>query len=151
MEDIKFKKATLSDWKLVRKLERGSKSPFFQPCIGEDGYKKYIAESNVYFLIKNGEALGTASYKIDRHKNILINGLTVLPKYRGGGIATNAMAKMLARLKGKDLTLVVHPENIPALLVYLRLGFVITGWKDNYFGNGQPRLHLKKSRKKKKL
>lgn len=144
MENIKLKKATLNDWTLVEKLEKGAESQFFCPCDGEEGYKKYIRESNVFFIINKNKAIGTISYKIDKNKKISINGLTILPKYRGEGLATNAMEKMLTKLKNKNLALVVHPGNIPALLIYLRLGFTITEWKDNYFGNGQPRLVLRR-------
>lgn len=147
MKNIKFKKAAINDWKLVEKLEKGAESPYFCLCDGEEGYKKYIKESKVFFIINNKKTAGTISYKINKNKSILINGLTILPEYRGKGIATNAMKKLLAKLGDKNLSLVVHPENTPALLIYLRLGFTITGWKDNFFGNGQPRLFLKKIKK----
>jgi RimJ/RimL family protein N-acetyltransferase len=145
MGKMQFKQATIKDWKLVEKLEKGSESPFFEPCTGEEGYKRYIEESKVFFIINNKNPIGTISYKIDK-KAILVNGLTILPKYRGEGIATKAMKKLLSKLGNKNITLVVHPKNIPALLIYLRFGFAIIGWKDNYFGNGQPRLFLRKNK-----
>ncbi|MFA6918086.1 MAG: GNAT family N-acetyltransferase [Candidatus Gracilibacteria bacterium] len=144
MEKIKFKQAIVNDWKLVEKLEKGAESPFFCPCDGEAGYKKYIKESKVFFIISGKKTIGTVSYKIEKNKTVLVNGLTILPSYRGKGFATAVMEKLLKTLGKRDFSLLVHPENIPALLIYLRLGFAISEWKDNYFGNGQPRLYLKK-------
>lgn len=144
MRKIEFKQATLKDWGVVEELESGAKSPFFCPCDGEAGYKKYIKESRVYFIVSGKKMIGTVSYKIEKDKTVLINGLTILPGYRGKGIATVVMEKLLKDLGKRDFSLLVHPENIPALLIYLRLGFAISEWKDNYFGNGQPRLYLKK-------
>ncbi len=144
METVQFKQATTDDWKLAEELEKGSASPLFAPCQGEEGYKRYLRESKEFFILMSEKPIGTISYKPESDKNVIINGLTVLPQYRGKGIATNAMKKLLADLDGKRITLLVHPENTAALLIYLRLGFVITEWKSNHFGDGQPRLYLEK-------
>ncbi len=56
---------------------------------------------------------------------------------------THAMKKLLSDLGNKNFALLVHPENTPALLIYLRLGFLISEWKENYFGNGQPRILMR--------
>jgi ribosomal protein S18 acetylase RimI-like enzyme len=145
MKEIIFKQTAVNDWKLVEKLEKGSASPFFLSCINEEDYKKYIRENEVFLIMINKKAVGTISYETDQDGTVIINSLTVLPEYRGKGIATNAMKKLLDGLKNKNFALLVHPENTAALLIYLRLGFVIAEWKDNYFGNGQPRLFLRKT------
>lgn len=146
MTAVSFKRARLTDWRFVEGLEKGAASPFFCQCDGEEGYKKYIKESKVFFIMNNRTAIGTISYKREKATGTMfINGLTILPRYRGKGIATKAMKKLLTVLRNKNVALFVHPENTPALLIYLRLGFVIKEWKDNHFGNGQPRLYLWKS------
>ncbi len=126
-------------------MEKGAASPLFQECVDEAQYKKYITESKVFLIMFDGQAVGTISYKKMEDGTILMNGLTVLPDYREQGIAKTAMKKLLVDLGDKNIALYVHPENTPALLIYLRLGFVITAWKDNVFGNGQPRLFLKRT------
>lgn len=145
MGEIKFKQVSVEDWELVEKIEKGAASVFYFPCENEEQYKRYIKESKVYLVMYGDKAIGTISYKTEKDGTVLINSLTILPDYRGKGIATNAMKKLLADLGDKNYALLVHPENTAALLIYLRLGFVIAAWKDNYFGNGQPRLYLKKN------
>lgn len=144
MNDIYFKRANIEDWKLLEKIEKAAASPFFQGCIDEAQYKKYLTESQVFFIMAGDDAIGSISYKKIENETMLINGLTVLPDRRRRGIARKAMKKLLADLGNQNIALYVHPENTPALLIYLRLNFVITDWKDNVLGNGQPRLLLRK-------
>ncbi|MEK9159473.1 MAG: GNAT family N-acetyltransferase [Patescibacteria group bacterium] len=142
--DIEFKKITIDDWELARSLEEGAASDMFAPCDGEEGYKKYIGESQVYAIINGNKAIGTISYKNQDDGAVLVNGLTVMPEYRGQGIASLAMNKLLDEIGNKNCSLVVHPGNTPAILIYLHFDFCITGWKDNYFGDGEPRLYLQR-------
>jgi ribosomal protein S18 acetylase RimI-like enzyme len=44
----------------------------------------------------------------------------------------------------KPVHLVVHPKNVGALLLYLKCGFEMYGWDENYYGDGQPRLLVKR-------
>jgi ribosomal protein S18 acetylase RimI-like enzyme len=46
----------------------------------------------------------------------------------------------------KPFELVTHPENTSAIITYLKSGFKIKAWKDNYFGDGQPRILLVKEK-----
>lgn len=142
--DIKFKKIDVENWKLLQILEKSAATNMFATCEGEGGYKKYIRESTVFVIMISDTAIGTISYKNQADGAVLINGLTVMPEYRGKGIAKLAMNKLLNEVGNKNFELVVHPGNTPALLIYLRLGFSIIGWKENYFGDGEPRLYLQK-------
>lgn len=145
--NIEFKKLNIEDWELLQSLEENAASDMFVSCDGEEEYKKYIRESQVYAIMKDNKAIGTISYKNHEDGVVLINGLTVMPKYRGQGIASLAMNKLLDEIGNKSCSLVVHPGNTPAILIYLRLGFYITDWKDNYFGDGEPRLYLQRKAK----
>jgi len=145
---MKLKKVQLDDWELLRTLEEASATKMYAPCEGEEGYKKYIEESTVYFIMDKKNAVGTISYEIQKDGKCVINGLTVKPEHRSRGIARQAMEYLLNEIDDREIELVVHPENIPALLIYLHLGFIITKWEDNHFGDGEPRLHLKKKSRK---
>jgi ribosomal protein S18 acetylase RimI-like enzyme len=51
------------------------------------------------------------------------------------------MLELLKELKiFKRLDLVVHPDNIGAIKLYNSLGFETESLKENYFGDGEPRL-----------
>lgn len=65
----------------------------------------------------------------------------MLPKFQGQRLAKLAMAKLLKELENyKIVDLVVHPENITAIKLYELFGFIIKDRKENYYGDGEPRL-----------
>ncbi len=53
MEEIKFKEVTIENWELVKELEVGAENPLFCAYESEEDYKKYIRESQVYFIVHN--------------------------------------------------------------------------------------------------
>ena len=73
--------------------------------------------------------------------------MTIVPQHRQKGIARIAFEKVLNDPKEKkEWRLVTHPKNTASLLIYLKAGFKIDKWIDNYFGDGQPRLLLIKNK-----
>jgi len=66
--------------------------------------------------------------------------IIVLPKYQGKGFGKVIVKKLLALAKGNNIYLHTHPKNIVAIILYLKNGFEITSWKENYYGDGEPRL-----------
>ena len=42
----------------------------------------------------------------------------------------------------KRIDLVTHPHNSKIIGLYLSYGFIIEAWKDNHFGDGEPRIVL---------
>jgi ribosomal-protein-alanine N-acetyltransferase len=53
------------------------------------------------------------------------------------------MSFILEKCKGTDrIDLVTHPENKNALQLYMSLGFKVESRRENYFGDGEPRLVL---------
>ena len=145
--DIQFKKVELEDLELLRNLEEGAACYMFPLWKGEEGYKKYIQESEVFIIMSADKPIGTISYKNQADKTVFIDGLSIIPAYRDKGIATEAMNQLLNKVGNRNFAILVHPHNTPALLIYLRLGFCITKWKANYFGDGEPHLYLQKKAK----
>lgn len=147
MENITLRQAINDDWKILAKLEKSAGSKVFHPLTTEKEIKQYIRNSKVFFIILNGNEIGTVSFEEKSDDLIYFDGLTVLPEQRRKGIASCAIKKVLDDIpKGKKFSLVVHPENTSAIIVYLKMGFVIKEWKENYFGDGESRLYLNKSK-----
>ena len=74
-----------------------------------------------------------------------ISYMVVDPAYQGRGVARKALISVLEELKGKRrIELVTHPDNAKALKLYQSLGFIVEGRKENYYGDGEPRLMLVK-------
>jgi ribosomal protein S18 acetylase RimI-like enzyme len=74
-----------------------------------------------------------------------LSGLAIDPRFQNQGIACQALAFVSNDLKGiKRIDLVVHPRNNAAVRLYLSFGFIIESWKDNHFGDGEPRIVMAK-------
>lgn len=142
-EKIFLKRATLEDLETVFEFEKNTASKTYFGLKKKDEIKNYIKKCEV-FLIKKGKSIvGLISYENKRSKEVGFNGLIVKPKYRCQGIGVRAMKMILGSLKDKKrIYLRVHPHNSSAIQVYLSLGFIIESWKNNYFGDGEPRLTM---------
>ena len=67
----------------------------------------------------------------------------VIPEFQGQGVAREVLTRLLKELKDvKRVDLVTHPDNQKALQLYQSLGFIVESRKENYFGDGEPRLIL---------
>lgn len=103
----------------------------------------YLQNSEIYVTYEGVKIIGFIAYK-DKQDSVEIISLAVVPKYQKKGIGKLLLTHILSILKRRKIHLVTHPRNTPAIILYLKLGFEIYELKENYYGDGQPRLLLKK-------
>jgi ribosomal protein S18 acetylase RimI-like enzyme len=101
----------------------------------------YLKDSICYLAIQNNSPIGFFAYKIDEER-VDIKSIAVLPNHQGKKYGKIMMEELLKQVKNHKVFVVTHPRNTPAIILYLKSGFEIYGWKDNYYGDGQPRLLL---------
>ena len=141
-------KATSQDIQTLLEIERtalGLKT--YSGYFNEKEIRDWI-ENEIVFLIKNDcdVTVGSISYQIKNKTHAYISGLIIKPEFQKQGLAKKALSLLLEKLKNyPKLSLVVHPEN-PAIKLYLSFGFAIKSRKENYFGDGQPRLVMVKEK-----
>jgi ribosomal protein S18 acetylase RimI-like enzyme len=139
---LKLKLAVESDWEALKKIENTASSKFFHALKEEKEIKEYIKKSDVFFITLKNNIVGTISLE-NKGENIFnFNGLTVKKSLQRKGIGSWAVRNVLKGYDHKKTTLVVHPQNTPAIIIYLKAGFVIKEWKENIFNDGEPRLFL---------
>jgi len=104
-----------------------------------------LEQGTVYFIKKHGIIVGSIGYRMKSKDHATLSGFVVNSQFQGQGIGRAAFAKILHKLNSvKKIDLVTHPHNTPAIMLYLSFGFMIEAWKDNYFGDGQPRIVLRR-------
>lgn len=104
---------------------------------------KEISEHHLFFIKRNNALVGTAAYKTRPDGSVYIGSVATSPEYRRQGIARAAMHFILDKVRGTPrIDLVTHPENEKSLALYASLGFVVESRKENYWGDGEPRLVL---------
>lgn len=105
-----------------------------------------LAKNIVYLIKKEEDVVGTIQYQLEGKDCAHITGFVVDPRFQEQGIGREALARVLEELKEiKRIDLVTHPHNTPAIMLYLSFGFIIESWKDNYFGDGEPRIVLSRT------
>jgi ribosomal protein S18 acetylase RimI-like enzyme len=146
MEEIILKRATDQDVDKFIDIERsiGQLKTYSLMTDKEEALQE-IDNNIVYFIILNNEIVGSVMYENKSNDHAYISGLVVNPKCQGRGIARQAMEVIMEELgEKKRIDLVTHPENDKAINLYQSLGFSIKGRKENYFGDGEPRVIMVK-------
>ena len=105
---------------------------------------EYIKDSDVYMVYDGIIPVGYFVLRQKLPKEYELLSMAVSGEHQGKGIGTFMMEKVNLICQGATISLVTHPKNVTALIIYLKNGFVIDGWLNNYLGDGQPRLSLTK-------
>ena len=104
---------------------------------------EYLKDCKIYLAYINNEVVGLFAYQELANHVVEVKQLIVLKKFQGHGYGQELL-KQLFTLSAKKIRLVTHPLNNAAIITYLKSGFQLIGWKDNYYGDEQPRLLLEK-------
>lgn len=111
----------------------------------EKEVKEWIEKESVYLIDNNGVIVGSISFEVIDKNKACISGLVIKPEFQRQGFAKKAIVLLFEKLKNfKKLTLTVHPDN-HALELYKSLGFTVDSCRENYFGDGEPRLIMIKN------
>lgn len=141
---LNFQQATEQDVHSFLALERGAGDPrIYGPFTELEDALREINTNTLLFIRVGDTIVGMASYRIRPDKSVYIGNVAIDPDYRRQGIARAAMVFILdINNPAPRIDLVTHPENEPALRLYLSLGFKVESRQENFFGDGEPRLVL---------
>lgn len=110
--------------------------------------ENYLKDSTTYIGYLNDKAVCYFAYKSLDNNKIEFRTTGVLPEFQGLGIGKQIIKFFLNIFPNNTIELITHPSNIKALILYLKNGFIIKGWIDNYFNDGEPRLILERQKLK---
>jgi len=147
MGDITLQKAAIEDLPTLISIEESvANLKIYSAITSEDEWREELAKSTVYIIKKENVPVGDISYEMKNDSYAHLSGFAIIPQFQGQSIGREALTLVLEELKGvKRIDLVTHPYNTPAIMLYLSFGFSIESWKDNYFGDGEPRIVLAKT------
>lgn len=143
---ITLKKATIEDLENLLRIEKSvSNLKTYSAMVTEEEWKEELSKSIVYLIEKDSVAIGDVSYEVKGDSHAYLSGFAIIPEFQRQGIGNEVLTKILEELKNMlRIDLAVHPHNVHAIMLYLSFGFIIESWKDNYFGDGEPRIILAK-------
>ena len=141
---LKFELATEKDASIFIALERKVKNPKqYAPTLDTEAAIEQITRNKLYFIKRNSTIVGMAAYRLTPEGSVYISNVNVDPGYQREGLARAAMMFLLEKNKdARRIDLVTHPENEAAMGLYMSLGFKLETRKENYFGDGEPRVVL---------
>jgi len=140
---LKFKKIKPIDYgKLLYEMDiKTFTREYDYPSPSEAMTLSYLKNCEVYFVYHKNTLVGLFAFE-EKDGKVEVKQIAVLPEFQNKGYGKIIVKKLLQINKGKNIWLVTHPKNIIAIVLYLKNGFNITGWKDDYYGDGQPRMIL---------
>lgn len=145
MENITLQRATELDLDDYIAIEKKVTSRTYASITDEDEVKKEFENSFVYMIKQDNKSVGIISYEIKEDESVYISGLSIDPDFQGQGIGRISLTKILNEVKSvSKVWLITHPDNSRAIKLYESLNFKIIGRKENYFGDGEPRIFLEK-------
>jgi ribosomal protein S18 acetylase RimI-like enzyme len=108
-------------------------------------------DTNEYYLrLNKGHIVATGALRRREDGSTYLSNIAVHPEARRKGIARAMMRHLLSLCSAApSLDLAVHPDNQAARALYVSLGFSPTEIRENFFGDGEPRLimHLARDTK----
>ena len=143
---VNLVKATEADIPALIELEKSvPRTHIYSPMLEAAEWHEEFAKGVVVYLIrKDGRLAGNASYEKKSENHIYLTGLLIRPEFQGQGVAREVLNRFLDEFKNVGrIDLVTHPDNKIALKLYESLGFVVESRKENYYGDGEPRLILR--------
>lgn len=139
-------RATTGDIQKLLEIEKTTVGlKLYSGYFNEKEVEEYVKNSIVFLIKNNDDIVGSISYDVIDSEHADISGLVIKPEFQKKGFARKAMELLFEKLKDyKKLSLVVHPDN-HALKLYESLGFKVESRKENYFGDGEPRMVMFKN------
>lgn len=137
MADLLIREAVTEDIKDIMALEKGS---IVHPWAREE-FERLISDGNKLCLVIEHEGRTVCYIGAETVLDECSIGNIVTDKeYRGRGFATKIMAALISELKKREITKVfleVEHDNMPALALYEKTGFVRYGYRRGYYGTGK--------------
>ena len=117
---------------------------FDPPTERVDQVTSYLDKCEVYGVFDGTQLVGYFGFHKHSNSEVELKSIAVHPSYQGKGLAKKMMKKMFEEVGEASVWLVVHPKNVSAIQTYLKTGFIPSGWREDFFGDGEPRLVMEK-------
>ncbi|MCU0652751.1 MAG: GNAT family N-acetyltransferase [Candidatus Pacebacteria bacterium] len=146
MLNISIKEAAIGDADEYVELEKkvGGRTYF---GLTKNEFIEEFTTRKIYLFKLGDKTIGHLSLKIDE-KGAHLGGFAVEPEYQGKGYGREGLRLVLEAVKDVPrIDLVTHPENSKSIHLYQSYGFEIVERRENYWGDGEPRVVLVKNQK----
>ncbi len=134
---LSIRTATPSDYPAVARIQ-GAAPEAAQWPVGD--YSNF----DLLLALADGVPAGFCAYRETVPGETEILNLAVAPEFRRKGVATLLLSELYGRYPG-DIFLEVAEDNLPALHLYQKAGWVKSGVRPFYYPGGKSAIVMKKS------
>ena len=115
--------------------------------LDRDAARSEINANAYYLALGEGRLVATGAFRQREDASAYLSNIAVHPKVRRQGLARAMMWHLFSFCDtAPSIDLAVHPDNQPALTLYISMGFAPTHRHENFFGDGEPRLIMVRPR-----
>ncbi|MGH6970287.1 MAG: GNAT family N-acetyltransferase, partial [Caulobacteraceae bacterium] len=145
---LTFVPATPADaHRLAAHEQRVADPRLYGPPLDRDACVREIAGNLLYFVEAEGALAATAAWRRRDDGSAYLSNIAVDPDFRRRGVARAATLFLLEEAQAcPRVDLVTHPDNAAAIALYRSLGFAAGSLKEDYFGDGEPRVAMLRDR-----
>ncbi|AJI54308.1 GNAT family N-acetyltransferase [Francisella philomiragia] len=129
---MQISKPQLTDVQTLVELEN---STFLSDKISKKQFIYNINKQKYFFIVKIQNSLAGYILCFEYKKTIRVYSLAVSKNYQGQGIGKKLLEDILNN-SDKNISLEVNTNNLIAISLYQKLGFVINKQINNYYENG---------------
>ena len=128
--EIQIRKMTLSDLNSISDNLESDFDDFWNVSI----FKQVLINENSYYVVAllDNEIVGFAGY-MDSIDVFEITNIVVKKSMRNKKIATNLLKALLDTIHLKPISLEVNENNLPAISLYKKFGFLAKGIRKSYY------------------
>jgi ribosomal protein S18 acetylase RimI-like enzyme len=106
-----------------------------------------IGGNQCHLLFVDERLVATGAFRWREDASVYLSNIAVLPGMRRQGLGREMLNHLLSFCADADtVDLAVHPDNLPAIALYTAARFSPIYVKDDFFGDGEPRLIMRRSR-----
>lgn len=141
--NIRLERATLPAAKAILMFQEAAESRTYHP-MQLPKIEAAIRDDHTYLVVKEDHmVVGFLIYQL-KTDHVFLDEFVIGEDYRNQGFGSAALQAMLERVSGQPVELLTHPEN-PASHLYARHGFRWIETIKNYYGDGEPRMRMRRS------
>ena len=109
--------------------------------LDRDAARSEINSNEYYLHLRDGRLIATGAFRRREDASAYLSNIAVHPEMRRQGLARAMMRHLFSFCNdAPSIDLAVHPDNQPALALYASVGFTPTSCREDFFGDGEPRL-----------
>jgi [ribosomal protein S18]-alanine N-acetyltransferase len=145
-EGVILREGTDADALAYQRIAKAAESRTFH-ANAETAIKGQFQKGPVFLVEYEGKTAGVIAYEVAPDGTVYFEDVVIDPAFQGKGLGRAVLEKIITSMDAAPrMWLMTHPENTAAVRLYSSLGFKEVDRIEDYFGDGEPRIKMERTR-----